>query len=190
MDELKHKDMVFELNPIHTEWGDWCYSPQLYFHGEKDIPGAQYNVGWQIFAKPVHWLEKYPHFHREEEYLVFINADLYHPEEFDAEIELWLGYDVNNMEKHIITKPTIVRIPGSMWHCPMDFIRIDKPILFQAVYLGGTSGRVSRQFDEDGKEQFIYGGPEIRPNRGCKLDPNKKECTGCGKCMRLENEGK
>jgi hypothetical protein len=117
-----------------------------------------------------------------------MNADLYHPEEFDAEIELYLGYDVSKMDKHVITKPSIVRIPASMWHCPMDFIRIDKPILFQAVYLGGTCGRVSRHIDEDGKEQFIYGGPELM--HGCRLDPNKERCTYCGRCFQEENAGK
>ncbi|MCL2125494.1 MAG: hypothetical protein FWH33_05835 [Oscillospiraceae bacterium] len=188
MSELKYKDMAFELKPQYTDWGDWCYSPQLYFRGAEDIPGAKYNVGWQVFMKPVHWMEPDPHFHREEEYLVFINADLYHPEEFDAEIEIWLGYDVSKMEKHVITKPTILRIPGSMWHCPMDFIRIDKPILFQAVYLDGTSGRVSRQIDADGNEKFVYGGPELM--HGCRLDPTKDRCTYCGKCFRLANEGK
>lgn len=188
MEELKHKDLVLELKPQHTEWGDWCYSPQLFFRGSPDIPGARFSVGWQIFQKPNQWLEKDPHFHREEEYLVFINADLFHPEEFDAEIELWLGYDVTKMEKYIITKPTIVRIPGSMWHCPLDFKRIDKPILFQAAYLDGTMGRIAIKADENGNEQFIYGGPETR--HGCRLDPTKEKCTACGKCFRLANEGK
>lgn len=188
MDGQKYKDLVFEMTPRYTEWGDWIFSPQIGFGGEMDMPGARYSAGYQVFQKPIHWLEKYSHFHREEEYLVMINADLFHPEEFDAEIEIWLGYDLYNMEKHIITKPTIIRIPGSMWHCPMDFKRIDKPIMFQAVYLGATCGRVSRMFDEEGNEKFVYSGPELR--HGCKLDPLKEKCTACGKCFRLENEGK
>jgi hypothetical protein len=188
MSEPSIGSMVFELKPQHTDWGDWCYTPQLYFRGAEDIPGAKYNVGWQVFTKPIHSMEPEPHFHREEEYLVFINADLYRPDEFDAEIEIWLGWDVNKMEKHVITKPTIIRIPGSMWHCPLDFKRVDNPVLFQAVYLDGTSARVTRRLDENGKEQFIYGGPELM--HGCRLDPTKQKCTYCGKCFRLENGGK
>ena len=187
MEEHKYQSMFFELKPQYTQWGSWCHSPQLYFRGEEDIPGAKYNVGWQIFKEPIHWMEPDPHFHREEEYLVFIGADLYNPEEFDAEIVLWIGEDVSKMEKYVITKPTIVRIPGSMWHCPLDFVRIDKPILFQAVYLDGTCGRVSKKTDENGKVQFVYGGPEIMG--GCRLEPGKK-CTYCGKCFRLEHEKK
>ena len=188
MDELKYKDFVCEMKPKYTEWGDWCYSPQIGFGGTMDMPGANYLAGYQVFQKPNKWLEPNPHFHREEEYLVFINADLFHPEEFDAEIEIWLGFDVRNMEKHIITKPTIIRIPGSMWHCPMDFKRIDKPIMFQAVYLAGDMARVTYKVDEDGTEHYEYGGPETR--HGCRLDPTKEKCTACGKCFRLANEGK
>ena len=188
MSELKHEDLFFELKPQYTQWGDWCYSPQLYFRGAEDMPGANYNVGWQIFTRPIHTMEPDPHFHREEEYLVFINADLYHPDEFDAEIEIFVGYDVKNMEKHIITKPTILRLPGSMWHCPMDFKKIGKPIMFQAVYMHGSSGRVIYRKAEDGTDLYIYGGPEIR--RGCRLDPTKEKCTYCGKCFDLAGEGK
>ncbi|NLV49835.1 MAG: hypothetical protein GXY20_03975 [Clostridiales bacterium] len=186
MEGLKYSSMFYELQPQYTEWGDWCHSPQMYFRGN-EIPGAKYNVGWQVFKAPIHWLEQEPHFHREEEYLVFLSANLYEPTEFDAEIELWMGEDVENMEKHIITKPSIVRIPASMWHCPLDFIRVDKPILFQAVYLAGTCGRVTRHIDENGNVQYIYGGPEI--SHHCRLDPTKK-CNYCGKCARLKNEGK
>ncbi|NLV50776.1 MAG: hypothetical protein GXY20_08825 [Clostridiales bacterium] len=188
MDELKYNSMFFELKPQYTEWGSWCHSPQLYFRGSDQIPGARYNVGWQIFTDvPTGWAEKWPHFHREEEYLVFINADLFHCEEFDAEIVLWMGEDVDNMEKHVITRPTIVRIPGSMWHCPLEFIRIGKPILFQAAYLDGTCGRVSRIDDEEGSAKFVYMGNEINSRRSCRLEPGKK-CTMCGKCTRLAYE--
>ncbi len=187
MDERKCQNMFFELKPQHTQWGDWCHSPQMYFRGAEEIPGANYNVGWQIFKAPIHWMEQEPHFHREEEYLVFLGADLFNPDEFDAEIELWMGEDVENMEKYIITKPTIVRIPASMWHCPLDFKRVDKPILFQAAYLNGTCGRVTRHVDDEGKVQFIYGGPEI--THGCRLEAGKK-CSYCGKCFSLQNEGK
>lgn len=187
MDGNKYNSMFLELIPQHTQWGDWCHSPQLYFRGAEEIPGAKYNVGWQIFKQPIHWLEQEPHFHREDEYLVFIGADLFNPDEFDAEIELWIGEDIDKMEKHVITKPTIVRIPASVWHCPLDFIRIDKPILFQAAYMDGTCGRVTRQTDAEGNHQFIYGGPETV--KGCRLEPEKK-CTYCGKCFKLLNEDK
>ena len=183
-EEKKFAPLVHEMKVEHTNWGSWCYSPQLYFRGEEEIPGAQYNAGWQLIMEPICW-EREAHFHREEEYLVFMNGDLYHPEEFDAEITIWLGEDVDHMEFFTITKPTIVRIPAGYWHCPMEFVKVGKPVMFQAVYLAGTCGRVVRRKKEDGKYEFIYGGPETMGT--CRLVPGKK-CTYCGKCFRLALE--
>ncbi len=184
MEERKYEKLVFELKPQYTQWGSWCYSPQLYFRGDEDIPGAQYNAGWQIFTEPI-CFEPDEHFHREEEFLVFINADLYHPEEFDATITLAIGEDPDAMEVYTIEKPTIVRIPAGYWHCPMHILRVGKPIMFQAVYLAGNCGRVNRRKREDGTYDYIYGGHEIRGT--CRLEPGKK-CTYCGKCYKLALE--
>ncbi len=176
--------LIYEFEPQYTEWGDWCYSPQAYFRGEENIPGSRYNVGFQIFQAPF-FLEREPHFHREEEYLIFLGADLFHPFDFQAEIELWLGEYVDKMERYVITRPAVVRIPSSYWHCPLDFKRIDKPILFQAAYLDGTCGRVTRRIGEGGEVKYEYGGPET--TGGCRLEPGKR-CTACGKCFRLQWE--
>lgn len=184
MAEKKYEKLVHEMKVEHTSWGSWCYSPQLYFRGEEEIPGANYNVGWQLIMEPICW-ERDPHFHREEEYLVFMNGDLYNPGEFDAEIGLWMGENVDEMEYFKIDHPTIVRIPASFWHCPLNFDRVGKPVLFQAAYLAGTCGRVNRVQKPDGSYDFIYGGPEMMGT--CRLEPGKK-CTYCGKCFRLELE--
>jgi hypothetical protein len=65
----KFDHLFFEFKPQYTNWGDWCHSPQAYFRGEADMPGANLTVGFQVFTAPV-YLEREPHFHREEEYLV------------------------------------------------------------------------------------------------------------------------
>jgi hypothetical protein len=43
-----------------------------------------------------------------------------------AEIEIGLGKE---QERHIITTPTTVYIPKGMVHCPLEFKRVDKPVL-------------------------------------------------------------
>jgi hypothetical protein len=95
----KFDHLFFEFVPQETHWGDWCHSPQAYFRGDSDMPGANMNVGFQVFKAPV-YLEREPHFHREEEYLVFLGAKL--PDvfsSFDAEIELYMGPTLDEMEK-------------------------------------------------------------------------------------------
>ena len=39
-EEKKFAPLVHEMKVEHTNWGSWCYSPQLYFRGEEEIPGA------------------------------------------------------------------------------------------------------------------------------------------------------
>ena len=180
MSETKSKywQYVYEFEPQHTNWGDWCHSPQAYFRGNTDIPGSNYNVGFQVFKKPV-YLEREPHFHREEEYLIFMGVQRPNVFDFDAEIELWIGEDPENMEKHVITKPTIVRIPKCMWHCPLDFKRVDKPIFFQSALMHGDFGSVKKRIKPDGSEYYEYAGDGVR---SCVFD-HSKNCNYCGKCF-------
>jgi len=171
--------LFFEFVPQETQWGDWCHSPQAYFRGDSDMPGANMNVGFQVFKAPV-YLEREPHFHREEEYFVFLGAKL--PDvfsSFDAEIELCVGPSLDEMEKIVINKPTIVRIPKCMWHCPLDFKRITKPVLFQAVSLHGKFGMVKLRKNKNGTSDYIYYGDEAHP---CVFNA-EKTCEYCGKCF-------
>jgi hypothetical protein len=49
--------------------------PQAYFRGARQIPGANMNMGWQLFTKPI-YLEKEPHTHDVDEYLIFLGGQL------------------------------------------------------------------------------------------------------------------
>jgi hypothetical protein len=104
--------------------------PQAYFRGENHIPGSGINMGWQLFIQPVQ-LEKEPHTHDADEYLIFLGnnpADWF--SSFDAEIDFFLGEE---MEKYLIDKPTIIYIPATMVHCPLNFRVLNKPVLFTAL---------------------------------------------------------
>ena len=89
----KYEKLFYEFEPQETNWGDWCHSPQAYFRGERDLPGSVMNVGFQVFKAPV-LLETEPHFHREDENLVFLGAKF--PDVFsswDAEVHFYMGKD-------------------------------------------------------------------------------------------------
>jgi len=107
-------------------------SPQVYFRGASQIPGAGMNMGWQMFTEP-YKLEVDSHRHDVDEYLIFLGATL--PDligSFDGEIELFLGEEY---ERHIITKATVLYIPRGMEHCPLDIKRLTKPMMFSALML-------------------------------------------------------
>jgi hypothetical protein len=106
--------------------------PQAYFRGESELPGAGINVGWQLFVKPIR-LERTFHKHDVDEYLIFLGASL--PDligSFDGEIELFLGEE---LEKHVITKATILHIPRGLQHCPLEVKVLRKPMMFSALML-------------------------------------------------------
>ena len=177
----KFEKLFYEFVPQETHWGDWCHSPQAYFRGDRDMPGAGLNVGFQVFKKPVR-LETEPHFHREDEYLVFLGAQL--PDVFsgwDAEVHFYLGPTLDTMEKVVITEPTIIHLPKGWWHSPLDFVRVDKPLIFQAVMQSGRTGLVKYvQRKDTGEKQYLYVGDECQAD--CVLEPGKK-CSYCGTCF-------
>lgn len=108
-------------------------SPQTYFRGAPAIPGATASIGWQVFIKPYR-LETIPHTHDVDEFLIFLGAEL--PDlcsSFDAEIDFWMGEE---LEKHTIKSTTVIFIPKGLLHCPLNLRKINKPVLFHALYLG------------------------------------------------------
>jgi hypothetical protein len=58
-------------------------------------------------------------------YLYFLGKD--NMEDLGAEIEMGLGKE---QEIHTITTPASVYVPKGLIHCPLNFKRVDKPILF------------------------------------------------------------
>lgn len=127
--------------------------PQTYFRGAPALPGAKASIGWQVFTAPVSW--ETPHVHKYDEYLMFLGAEL--PDlckSFDAEIDLWMGKE---MEKYTITSTTVVYIPKGVWHCPLNFRVINKPVLFHALYLGPILD--AKRMENFDPEAFDWEGP-------------------------------
>jgi len=128
-------------------------SPQAYFRGASQIPGAGLNLGWQLITKPFR-LETEPHTHGADEYLILLGhdtADFF--SSFKAHIELFLGTE---MEKYSIVKPTIVYIPSGLSHCPLEFKAINEPVLFTALLQEPVFTKTM-----NGKE-YTWKGPEAK----------------------------
>jgi hypothetical protein len=180
----KYEKMVFEFPAEYNEIvaaGDdpgYILSPQAYFRGATQIPGAMFNAGFQIFVKPF-FLDRVPHRHEEDEYLVFMGASFPNLFEFDADIEFTIGKIGVDAEVFQICAPTIIYIPAGVTHCPLKFKRIDKPILFQAILMKDMF-RAIYDTDEGGRKDLWYNGP-----LPCKQDSRKK-CDCCRKCIEKD----
>jgi hypothetical protein len=86
------------------------------------IPGAFY-VETHWFHKPTRYSPK-RHAHDFDEVLGFMGGDSDNPSELNGELELWI-----EDERHLITKSCLVYLPAGVDHCPMNFLRVDRPIL-------------------------------------------------------------
>jgi len=180
MSQRKYEKLVYQFQPEYNEavaagvGNDFVYSPQAYFRGASQIPGSEFNMGFQIFVKPF-FLDRIPHRHPVEEYLIFLGGTFPNVFDFDADITLAIGEE---FEEYEITSPTIVRIPAGVQHCPLNFKRIGKPVFFQAACMQGMFGGVY-----NGKELW-YNGPG-----NCVYDSVKK-CNSCRVCLQESWEKK
>ncbi len=176
----KFDKIIYTIPPEYHNWDGYA-SPRAGFRGNM-VPGverARANFGFSVSTKEGYM--EIPHMHHAiDEYLVFTGADLVNFfESFDAEIEVWLGEDPLNMEKITITKPTIIRVPPNMWHCPINFKRLGKPVCFIPLYMDGDWSKVELRMTPDGREEYIYAGGGLRR---CVKD-RSKACTYCGSCF-------
>ena len=64
-----------------------------------------------------------------------------------------------------------------MYHCPLNFKEVNKPVLFLATLFTPMFGGV---YDlPDGKTMEMYYNGPVQ----CKYNPQKK-CDSCGKCLQ------
>lgn len=174
--------LFYEFEKEETHWNGMLPQFQAYFRGTKHIEGSQIYLPYRAFVKPG-VISEDAHFHRDEEYLAFVGHDLRDAfESFDAEIELWLGETLDDMEKIVITEPTMIRVPQFYWHGPIEIKRLGKPLFFQPVLFNGRYYAVRRTVDEQGNEAFITECEGISP---CVLDA-AKTCGFCRKCKETE----
>jgi len=177
MSELKYDKLVHRFKPEYLsrtvdgkdiEDG----TPQAYFRGACQIPGAQYNIGYGLVTEPV-LVDPYPHKHEADEYLIF-GAGSMNSKDWDARVELTLGLG-EDAEVIIIDEPMTIRIPAGLWHCPLNFVRVDAPVFFQPALIQGMFG--GTYLMPDGERELYYNG-QIE----CPYESGKK-CDCCKKCL-------
>ncbi|MDR2664792.1 MAG: hypothetical protein LBC21_00755, partial [Oscillospiraceae bacterium] len=173
----KFDELVFKIPVENHNWYGFV-SPRGFFRGTTMMEKARLYMDFTAVYKPLPMEIPHTH-HSADEYLVFTGADMNNFFEFDAEVDVWLGEDPERLEMFRITEPTIIRVPPKLYHCPVNFRRITKPIVFSAVYLDGDWSKINRSIGPDGRELFTYDGAGIRR---CVLD-RSKECVYCGKCF-------
>jgi hypothetical protein len=100
------------------------FGPELIYTGETDYK-SNFTIMFLRITEPT-LMEESAHSHDFDMYLYFHSFDPDNMGDLGAEIEIGLGEE---QEIHIITTPATVYIPKGMIHCPLNFKRVDKPVL-------------------------------------------------------------
>jgi hypothetical protein len=108
-------------------------------------------MGHQFVRKP--FLSNNPaHTHNFHEFLAWYGGNPDDPDDFGAEVVLYLGEE---LEKHVFTKPTIVSLPIGLVHCPLEITRVDSPIIQIEIMFAPPDGseRTREPFFEKDKNK-------------------------------------
>ena len=120
-------DKWFFKNPIVP--GKFC--DRLIFYSRDHVGEKPLSVLWNCITEP-YLMVNDPHTHDFDQFLHFYSADSLHIADFQAEVEITLGEE---MEKHVITETTVLYIPAGTLHCPLNFKVVRKPVIFMNVAL-------------------------------------------------------
>ena len=116
-------DRYFVKEPLFLKGG---FFPVVIANGAEHYDGSEFSFRIHYITESG-ILVKEPHAHDFEQFYFFLGADFSSVKEFEAEVEFSLGEEV---ETHIITFPTTVHVPVGMVHGPLNFAKVDKPIIF------------------------------------------------------------
>jgi hypothetical protein len=139
-------DKYFTTDVLHVSPkfpGLWDVSSTRHLKG---FGGGHLSVDCILITRPFLMVSR-PHRHEFPQYLHFFSADANDQRVFDAEIEIILGEDEVHGETHNITSPTALYIPAGLYHGPLNFKVIRKPVLFIDIALAGEYKRVGNMPD-------------------------------------------
>lgn len=94
---------------------------------------SDYRMDWFCVTEPFLMIND-PHTHEFDQFLAFQNADATKVNDFDAEVWLHLGPE-GEQEKIVITETCFIYVPAGMVHTPLEFVKINKPIVFMDIAL-------------------------------------------------------
>lgn len=111
-------------------------APRLGLHSTDDWGHGNFSMSWWAITEPFEMVTEC-HAHDFDQFILFVGGDLTKMPYLGGEVELTLSLDGKELEKFSITTATAVFVPAGLYHCPLNFKRIDdpaKPILFHDLF--------------------------------------------------------
>jgi hypothetical protein len=92
-----------------------------------------FTMYWDVVKAPTVMHPGKPHKHTFNQYLIFLGG-LDNLQDLGSDVEMTLSEDGKTLDKHIFNKATQIYVPAGLWHCPLKFTKVAKPILFIDIY--------------------------------------------------------
>ena len=111
-------------------------APRLGLHSDKDYVGINFSMSWWAITEPFEMVTD-NHAHDFNQFLIFAGGDLTNMPDLGGVVELTLSRDRKKLEKFVITEATTVFVPAGLYHCPLNFKKVNdprKPILFHDLF--------------------------------------------------------
>lgn len=127
---------------MKKEWGGQAISAG---RGHEDLlPADKWaRAAITVVRKPYMFHEPL-HKHLFTEYFLFFGSNPMDMKEFDAEVEFTFGPE---REKHVINSPTIVVAAPGVYHCPLNYAKVDNPFYCMELFM--TRAYSGVDFGED-----------------------------------------
>jgi hypothetical protein len=164
MDQTKYGRYIIE-KPIYKG----RFAPLIHICGEKHTCGDAVCPGSGFSGFPAEQtlmtvtepfeLKARLHAHDYDQLLYFIGGNPLNFFDFGAEVEITLGKEE---EKHLITSTTIVYLPKGLLHCPINFKKVAKPILFMHLCFAPEYSRSTGEMDSHPRSYEVYGPDQMK----------------------------
>lgn len=119
--------------------------PSLLLKSDKNFGNKNLDLYFLAISEPFEMI-KILHKHTDDQFLLFIGGDFTNMADLGGEVELTLSEDGKKLEKFTFNTSTWVYIPKGLYHCPLNFKKVNdprKPILFIDSYFGAEySGKI------------------------------------------------
>ena len=88
-------------------------------------------LSWKYISQPANVIEE-PLSNDFDQFLVFEGIDASEPDEFEAVVEVSMGEEG---EISTIDTPAVICVPKGMVYGPVNFTKVDKPVIFCTINL-------------------------------------------------------
>jgi hypothetical protein len=111
-------------------------APRLGLKSDKTYGKRDFSMSWRAITQPFLMVTDC-HAHDFDQFLVFVGGDLTNMPDLGGIVELTLSRDGKKLEKFVITEACTVFVPAGLYHCPLNFKKVNnpkKPILFHDLF--------------------------------------------------------